>query len=104
MLSVVWYYALYQIVLRIERIYYRPNWDKDTSGIGWLRNSSRIVSYTDRIKYDNLAKAWFFTTPAWVRDHKTAYRLIWCWRIGEVLLIFSALCVLFGPSLIGLLW
>jgi hypothetical protein len=103
MLASAWYYTVFHVLLRIERTYYTPNWNKDTKNIHWLRNSSRWVSLSDRKAYDKLARDWFFSTPGWARDNRRALVLIWCWRVGQVVIVFSLMGCFLGPLLIDAL-
>jgi hypothetical protein len=96
-LSAIWYYAGYEILLRIERAYYRSNWEKNTKDISWLHKSNILIPYSSRRAYYDLAGSWLFSTPAWARDHRAAYRLIWCWRIGHVIISLLMLYLFFGP-------
>jgi hypothetical protein len=98
-LSVVWYYAFYEILLRIERTNYRRNWEKDTKDISWLHSRDVWVSSRSRHAYRDLAISWLFSTPAWARDQRMAYWLIWCWRFGYVVIILALVGMFFGPLL-----
>lgn len=102
-LSVVWYYAFYEILLRIGRTHYRRNWEKETKDIAWLHNRDVWVSLRGQVAYRSLAFSWFFSTPVWAQDHKLAYRLLWCWRLGYVVVILALAGMFFGPILMDVL-
>ncbi len=102
-LSGVWYFAFYEILLRIERSSYRRNWEKDTEKISWLHKSNPLSPYSSRKAYDRLGRSWFRSTPAWVRDNRTAYFLIWSWRIGLLVMILGMLSFILVPILMDVL-